>query len=77
MGELIVCIVGIIAILYHATCVLLNRNELKRLNELIASKPPATLEKKREHRVVRRTTRFTDRSKKWLASKGKTDKEVD
>lgn len=72
----IVGIAGVIAIIYHATCVLLNRRELKRLNDLIASETPATLEKKHENKVRRRASRLTDRSKKWLDSKGNGAKEV-
>lgn len=72
----IACIIAAIAVIYHATCVLLNRRELKRLNDLIASETPATLEKKHENRVKRRASRLTDRSRKWLDSKGNGAKEV-
>lgn len=72
----IIGIAAVIAVIYHATCVLLNRRELKRLNDLIASETPATLEKKHENRVKRRASRLTDRSRKWLDSKGNGTKEV-
>ena len=72
----IIGIAAVIAVIYHAMCVLLNRRELKRLNDLIASETPATLEKKHENRVKRRATRLTDRSKKWLDIKENRAKEV-
>lgn len=72
----IISIAAVIAVIYHATCVLLNRRELKRLNDLIASETPATLEKKHENRGKRRASRLTDRSRKWLDSKGNGAKEV-
>lgn len=76
MLETIIEIVAIIAILYHATCVLLNRRELKRLNALITQEHPTYVEKKAPNKPPRRAARLSDASKKWLETKGKRDKEV-
>ena len=77
MAENIIEIIALILISFHAVCVFLLRMEIKHLNELLTSVPPATVEKHKCRSVKRKTARFSDRSKKWLASKGKKDKEVD
>lgn len=75
MYELIACIICSVALVYHATCILLNRNELRRLIALIDSQNPTQIEKKELWRPKKRATRFTDRSKKWLETKGNQRKE--
>jgi cell division protein FtsL len=76
MLEFVTAIICAAALVYHGTCILLNRNELKRLNALISSQDAAYVEKKLPKKPPRRATRLTDSSKKWLENKGKRAKEV-
>lgn len=76
MLELVTAIICAAALVYHGTCILLNRNELKRLNAFISSQDAAYVEKKLPKKSPRRASRLTDRSKKWLENKGKRAKEV-
>ena len=77
MLEFVTAIICAACIIYHGTCILLSRNELKRLNAIISSQDPTYVEKKELKKPRRRAARLTDSSKKWLQNKGKTVKEVD
>lgn len=51
-------------------------SEIRSLKALLSRENPSQIEKPMLKRKGRRTARFTDKSAKWLASKGKKDKEV-
>ena len=76
MLEIIAAIICAVSLIYHGTCILLNRNELKRLNALVSSQEAPQIEKKEPKKSPRRASRLSDASKKWLETKGKRDKEV-